>query len=120
MNLKQLQDEQRPWVKHNFGDRPAWQPLLGIVEEVGELCHAHLKHAQGIRTTEDHQAAKVDAVGDIVVYLADYCTAEGIDLQRAVSVVWASVKLRDWVADPEHGDTSTTKAGTKMTKDDQD
>lgn len=32
--LKQLQEEQQPWVKHNFGDRPSWHPLLGIMEEI--------------------------------------------------------------------------------------
>jgi hypothetical protein len=70
-------------VQHNFGDRPAWQTLLGVVEEVGELSHAHLKAAQGIRgTREQHHVAKIDAVADIVIFLADYCTAEGIDLER--------------------------------------
>lgn len=41
--LRKLQEEQKPWVKHNFGDRPSWMPLLGAVEELGELAHAHLK-----------------------------------------------------------------------------
>jgi len=97
--LRKLQDEQRPWVEHNFGERPSYWPLLGVVEEVGELCHAHLKHEQGIRTNEDHDAAKRDAVGDIVIYLSDYCSAEGIDLQAAVEETWAEVSKRDWKAD---------------------
>ncbi len=101
--LKRLQNEQRPWVKHNFGDRPSWHPLLGLVEEVGELCHAHLKQAQGIRTNEDHELDKMDAIGDIVIYLADYCSAEGIDLQVVVEETWKDVKERDWKNNPERG-----------------
>lgn len=101
--LRQLQDEQRPWVKHNFGDRPSWMPLLGIMEELGELAHAHLKMAQGIRTSEDHLAKAKDAVGDIVVFLADYCSAMGFDLETLVEETWEKVKKRDWKADPQKG-----------------
>lgn len=101
--LARLQREQVPWVQHNFPGRPAWMPLLGAQEELGELAHAHLKHAQGIRTGEDHKAAKADALADIVIYLADYATAEGIDLQAVVAETWDRVKQRDWKADPANG-----------------
>jgi len=38
---------------------------MGLVEEVGELAHAHLKNEQGIRgTPEEHVQAKVDAIGE--------------------------------------------------------
>ena len=100
--LKKLQEEQKPWVKHNFGDRPSWQPLLGIVEELGELAHAHLKDAQGIRTKEDHFKNKKDAIADIIIYLADYCNAEGIDLESTVQSVWDVVKKRDWKKNPDN------------------
>ena len=102
--LRQLQDEQRPWVAHNFAGRHPYYPLLGAMEELGELSHAHLKALQGIRgTPEEHHAAKVDAVADIIIFLSDYCTAEGIDLQDAVERTWAEVRKRDWKADPMHG-----------------
>ena len=100
LTLSRLQAEQAPWVLHNFGKRPSYWPLLGAVEELGELAHAHLKAEQGIRTTEDHAANKIDAVADVVIYLADYCTAEGIDLQAAVEKTWEEVKLRDWKKSP--------------------
>lgn len=99
--LRKLQDEQRPWVKHNFGDRPSWMPLLGIMEELGELAHAHLKQAQGIRTSEDHEAMAKDAVADIVIFLADYCSSRGFDLEALVTETWAQVRQRDWKADPK-------------------
>jgi NTP pyrophosphatase (non-canonical NTP hydrolase) len=101
--LKQLQAEQLNWVKHNFGDRPSWQPLLGAVEELGELCHAHLKASQGIRISEPHQEAKIDAIGDIIIYLADYCSAENIDIEMAVLDTWQKVKQRDWKKYPVNG-----------------
>jgi NTP pyrophosphatase (non-canonical NTP hydrolase) len=71
------------------------------MEELGELCHAHLKHEQGIRTTEDHRKAKWDAVGDIIIFLADYCNIEGINLQQALGSTWVDVQMRDWKQDPK-------------------
>jgi len=105
MHLRQVQDEQVPWVNHNFPGRPAWQPLLGAVEELGELAHAHLKADQEIRgTAEEHEEAAKDAVGDIVIFLADYCTARGWDMEDIVTETWNSVKMRDWAkAREEHG-----------------
>jgi NTP pyrophosphatase (non-canonical NTP hydrolase) len=104
ISLRQLQDEQRPWVDHNFPGREPFYPLLGAVEELGELCHAHLKGLQGIRgSTLEHHAAKIDAVGDAIIFLADYCTANDIDLQDAVESTWTKVKQRDWQKDKEKG-----------------
>ncbi len=85
LTFRQLQEEQAPWVAHNFPGREAYYPLLGAIEELGELAHAHLKNIQGIRgTPEEHHAAKIDAVADTITFLADYCTASGIDLQDAM------------------------------------
>jgi NTP pyrophosphatase (non-canonical NTP hydrolase) len=104
--LAQLQAEMAPWVEHNFGKRPSWHPLLGIMEELGELTHAHLKCEQGIRgTPEEHFSAKIDAVADVVIFLADYCSAEGIDLQQAVEGTWAQVRQRDWKKAPIDGES---------------
>ena len=102
MDFKQLQEEQAPWVLHNFGKRPSYWPLLGAVEELGELAHAFLKREQGIRTTENHTANIEDAVADIIIYLADFCQSENIDLQATVERVWSEVKQRDWKKDPRN------------------
>ena len=96
LTLRQLQEELAPWVKHNFGDRPAYWSLLGAVEELGELAHAHLKEEQGIRTNEDHIANAKDAIADIVIFLSDYCLARGFDFQECIETAWAEVKKRDW------------------------
>ena len=105
MTFQQLQDEQREWAQRNFGtDRPSYQPLLGAVEELGELAHAHLKSEQGIRgTPEKHAADKRDAVGDVLIYLTDYCNLEGFDLQDLMQETWGEVKQRDWKANPSTG-----------------
>lgn len=179
MELRQLQQEVAVWSDANFGSDPAHRlyPLLGMIEESGELCetfatedsispigplqtaienivlgqalwgrmaHRVLKAAQGIRgerlegieevareldavcaqmeeclhqcglsyltdadddcrTPDQIRAARVDAVGDIEVFLADFCRRNGLDLDGSVFVTWARVSQRNWVADPEKG-----------------
>ena len=95
-DLHKLQEEVMKWAQYNFPKAQPWEPLVGLMEEVGELSHAHLKKHQKIRLEEDHDANKVDAVGDIVIYLADYCWRNGISLSKAVSSAWEEVKKRDW------------------------
>ena len=93
------------WADRNFGRVESWQPLLGVGEELGELNHAHLKRAQGIRGVDDAQYRKdaIDAVGDIVIFLAHYCYLNDIDMVAAINETWAKVSQRDWKADPEKG-----------------
>lgn len=103
LNFHQLQVEVGDWSTRNFGKNPAIWKLLGVVEEVGELAHAELKSLQGIRTSEDHEAKGKDAVGDILVYLADYCNRRDWKMQEIIEQVWGEVSKRDWKKDPEKG-----------------
>jgi|SRR3990172_4176982 len=104
MNLCELQDEHVAWKERNFPNDASWSQLLGVAEEVGELCHAHLKSSQGIRGGEEsHLAAKIDAIGDILIFLAGYCNMEGIDMQTALDVTWNKVRRRDWTKDKING-----------------
>lgn len=96
--LARIQAEQGPWVKHNFGDRPAWMPVMGLAEEVGELSHAVLKREQGIRMEEGHSEAIRDALADIIIFACDVASAEGFDLREALDETWGNVKQRDWAA----------------------
>lgn len=99
-SLRQFQSEQAAWAARNFDVSDPVDPLLGLVEEVGELSHATLKARQGIRgTAEEHRAAARDAVGDIAVYLADFCTRSGFDLEEVIAETWDAVKARDWKKD---------------------
>lgn len=63
-----------------WSDRQPWKgredPILGVAEELGELCHGVLKHHQGIRgfdNVDKYHAHCKDALGDIMVYLSHYC-----------------------------------------------
>lgn len=107
MNLKQIQKEQHAWSIHNFGFRDPVEPLLGVQEEVGELSHAHLKFLQKIRnsTRDVFEAKAKDAIGDIIIFLMDYCSAHGWDLEDIVSDTWDTVKVRDWKQFPKNGKT---------------
>jgi len=63
---QKIQDEQVPWVKHNFPGRPPHQPLMGITEELGEFVDALEVYA--------HQDM-MDALADIMIYFCDYASA---------------------------------------------
>jgi len=66
--LGRLQREHEPWRLHNFGDIPAWHPLLGMIEELGEL--------EDAKTTEDIK----DGLADTIVFMAHFCNAMNFDL----------------------------------------
>ena len=109
MRLDALQVQHSVWLDHNFPEQKAHQPLLGLAEEVGELCHIHLKgeqhireYAQGIGSQAWRDAA-MDTVGDIVIFLVSYCNSVGIDLDTAVDETWAMVKTRNWAEHPTQG-----------------
>lgn len=106
VNMYQIQSEQEAWAERNFGakeERDADDPLIGIAEELGELCHAHLKNKQGIRTNEDHHRNKIDAIGDMLIYMLDYCNLHGICMEEALQNTWNEVKQRDWNKNKENG-----------------
>jgi NTP pyrophosphatase (non-canonical NTP hydrolase) len=87
------------WNKKNFGEHygTGYRLLLGCMEELGELSHAHLKGEQGIRhTPEEILHLKKDAIGDIVVFLLNYCDSQNIDILECLQIVWDTLKQRDW------------------------
>ncbi len=104
LTFHDLQLQVSRWSLHNFDDQPSYYPLLGAVEELGELCHAHLKSAQGIRGSNfEHKEAAKDAIGDVIIYLADYAAREGYNLQEIIEETWSLVSKRDWKANPGNG-----------------
>lgn len=97
LTFKKLQDEHKPWNERNFPGHEDYFLLLGVMEELGELAHSHLKNLVGIKgTPKEHQDNKIDAIGDIVIFLAEYCNASGIDFQSAVQNTWDKVRSRDY------------------------
>jgi len=177
MDLWTLQSQVGQWSDHNFGSDPAHRlhPLLGMIEELGELAlamrgghqlrdnadacicdlllaqellgrltHYVLKGLQGIRghgaedverlslaadqladfltrlcgeyavsrnfpgtdpTPYEISAARADAVGDIAIYMADFCCRNDIHLSDAVAETWFRVKQRNWVQFKTDGQT---------------
>lgn len=103
MCFKKLQLEQKEWQDKNFPNHKNHHCLLGLVEEVGELSHSHLKNDQNIRKNEDHRKKTEDAIGDIIIYLAGYCNANGYDLEKCVKETWGEVKQRDWIKNKNNG-----------------
>lgn len=106
MDLRALGREVEEWERRNFGPPSymGYASLLGVIEEVGELAHHHLKQLDGIRgTPEEHQAGAADAIGDIVIFLLSYCIVRGFDLETIIESTWARVKARDWTKDKQTG-----------------
>ncbi len=104
MEIEQYQMEVREWSKKNFGDQPSTNSLLGIMEELGELAHAHLKGIQGIRHTPDEiHNMRGDALGDLFIYMCDYADRSGLWLEEVIETVWNKVKKRNWKEDKQNG-----------------
>ena len=105
-NLYEFQTEQRQWIEHNFPNTNADEQLLGVVEEVGELCHAVLKSKQKIRGGESQSASmekEMDAIGDILIYLTGFCNKRGYSLHDILFHTWNAVSERDWIKYPKTG-----------------
>lgn len=71
IDWQKLIDERNAWVEHNFPNTPSPDgSILGVIEELGELCHAALKSEQNIRGTKaQHVEDARDAIGDLTIYL---------------------------------------------------
>lgn len=66
----QLQTEHRLWAAALFGAVPAYRPLLGLIEELGELLEA----------IDAWDVPKIkDALADATIFIAGYCTQRGWD-----------------------------------------
>lgn len=89
MDLDTIQAEQVEWSLRNFGEQPAHRPMLGIIEELCELEQALLlEEGDGDATIH---AAVVDAIGDVGVYMLDYCGKRGWRMQE----LWDARKALD-------------------------
>jgi NTP pyrophosphatase (non-canonical NTP hydrolase) len=69
--------------------------LAKVMEEVGELarCHA-LMHDDPTVSMEELEDLRQDAVGDIVIALAGYCSASNISLDACVGRALETIKRR--------------------------
>lgn len=115
MNLFILQQELHEWRMKNFPHSNSDQQLMGVMEEVGELSHAHLKRIQGIRgTPEEHRLMIQDSVADIIIFLCGYCSYEDIDLEANLEATAQRVMERDWIAFPIDGMSGETEGFAEL------
>lgn len=77
-----IQNELHEWTMYNFGQQDASIPIMGMIEEHGELTHATLKQMQNIRQS-DYLADKKDAVADLVIYLLNYFNCK----QKTIKII---------------------------------
>jgi len=70
-------------------------PLLGVVEEAGEMVTAVMDM--------NRPADVEDAIGDLMVFLLHLCDVSGYDGDSALKGVWSKVRQRDWKKNKENG-----------------
>ena len=104
-SLTTLQDDVQQWVVRNFGTDNELATVVGLVEEVGEMCRAVVKRSQGIRGSEEEWTAELrKESADVLIKLCDIAQFNGFSLAEAVAERWGKVRQRDWRADPQgHG-----------------
>lgn len=99
--LQGCQDSIGRWSEREFDDQPSWIPLLGAVEELGEVAKILVKRKQGIREDEldlsDEELEK--EVADVIIYLMDFCHREDISLPDGVARKSMEVLDREFDAD---------------------
>lgn len=59
--------------------------LLKAISEIGELADAHAKN---------NRDEVIDAIGDVLVCLVNYCAIEALDLKECCESAWLEIKDR--------------------------
>lgn len=104
MQLNEIQEQIDRWRGYNFPKATPDQQFMGMTEELGELAHAILKGQQGIRGYSPEDTAEIkDAIGDLMIYLLNFCSMHEWSALEILQDVWDEVKERDWQANPEDG-----------------
>lgn len=115
LELSRLQEKHLVWSIYNFITAPEEEDMFkGIVEETGELSRVLLKSKQAIRGWDDHSKrllTKKDAVGDILIYIMGFCSANGWDFGEVLTETLNSVLKRDWKKYPKTGFSEPEEAG---------
>ena len=110
-----LIQEIKDWGTHNFGgvyECPVDVATLGLAEETGEVCRAVLKQKQGIRGShEAWQAEIAKELGDVFIKIVDVAWRAGLDPLACIEQRWASIRLRDFRADPVGHGLPTSRRG---------
>ncbi len=86
VDFDSIQAEQAVWSVKNFGEQPAYRPMLGIIEELCELDEAD--------NSED-EAEVEDALGDVAIYMLDYCGKRQWRMQE----LWDARACPEWLGE---------------------
>lgn len=92
---KMLTDTEITQVLYQIPDSFKVAPLLGIVEEAGEMVTAVMDM--------NRPADVEDAIGDLQVFLLHLCDVCGYDGDSSLKGVWSKVRQRDWKKNKENG-----------------
>lgn len=119
--MDEIQEKLKIWRFKNFGVPNATHQLMGIVEEIGELCHAKLKYEQNIRGYDYKRCLKEmkDAIGDIVIFLMGFCDVYNWSLYDIVKDTSKEVLKRDWRKNSYDG-TNKCKKNRKRVEEIED
>ena len=94
--------------------------MLRLAGDVGQIAHHILKIEQGIRdrqikrseqrfnelkkeSTEELIAKEKDSIGDIQVFLLNFCSGRNYNGMDLLNETWKEVKKRDWKLFPKNG-----------------
>lgn len=85
LTFDRWQERANVWVRRNFPNSGASEQFLGIVEEMGEYAVASAARYRAIQDGDDDakydaEAELSDAIGDICIYLANYCNFRDIEI----------------------------------------
>ncbi len=79
-----LQSETAAWASKNFGANPPWQPMMGLVEEVGEFMSVDERPTL-ISNASYLRAERIDALGDQAIYVLNLCEKVGMNFSGTIS-----------------------------------
>lgn len=95
-----LQKEIADWSLHNFGHQDAWQPMLGLVEEIGEYMAAREAwNPQNNGPDSRIKTAMEDALADQAIYVLNLAQVCGI--QFGPDIVGCTLNVPSPLSDAE-------------------
>ena len=86
---QKLQLEVSDWALNNFGLQGAHQPMLGLIEEVGEFC------SETEMVGKPDLDAMEDAIADQVIYVLNLCEICGLDFHKDIVAMNGPESLTD-------------------------
>ena len=92
MNLNEYQELAARTINKDLNkDQQEIHALFGMVGEIGELHSLYQKEFQGHRVTGIHLAKEI---GDLLWFIAEYCTAKGWTLEEIAQINIHKLKAR--------------------------